>query len=132
MATFSKGVHHTKLEEQTEVHLSHGPTESPIRKRSLVGPSLIPNLTGFSQAVIPSGSSVERHVHPSKYETFFCLKGKGKFIVGRSEESCDEDVEVDLEVGCCITVAPQFWHSVHNTGDVDFVVMYFGVACSPI
>lgn len=127
---FSKGVLLRKLEEQPEIGLSHGPTDSTIRKRTLVGPSLVPNMTGFSQAVMPSGSSVERHVHPSKYETFFCLKGQGKFIVGRTEESCDEDTELDLEVGCCITVAPQFWHSVHNTGDGDLVLLYFGVACS--
>ena len=126
---FSKGAYFSRLNEQPEIGLSHGPTESPIKKRSLVGPSLVPNMTGFSQAVIPCGSSVERHVHDLKYETFFCLKGQGKIIVGCSEETCKEDTELDLESGCCVTVAPQFWHSVHNTGDQELILLYFGVAC---
>ena len=130
MATFTQGFHSSKLEEQPEVTLSHGPTDSPIRKRVFYDSSLVPNVTGFSQAVIPSGSSVERHVHASKYETFFCLNGQGKLIVGQNEEPCGEDHELALEKGCCITVAPRFWHSVHNTGDQDLIVIYFGVACS--
>ena len=125
----AKGIYYSRLSEQPEIGLSHGPTESPVRKRSLVGPDLVPHMTGFSQGIIPPGSSVERHVHPSKYETFYCLKGQGKFIVGSSEETCKDDMEFELEPGCCITVAPQFWHSVHNTGDTDVVLLYFGVAC---
>ena len=128
---FSQGVHFSKLDQQPEVSLSHGPEESPVRKRCLVGPSLVPNVTGFSQAVIPPGSSVERHVHVSKYETFHCLKGRGRFIVGRCESPSDEDQDFELEAGSCITVAPQFWHSVHNTSsDEDLILLYFGVSCS--
>ncbi|KAK2566475.1 hypothetical protein P5673_009997 [Acropora cervicornis] len=130
--TFKMGVYSRKLDEQPEISLSHGPTDSPIRKRTLFGPSLVPNVTGFSQAILPMGSSVERHVHESKYETFFCLKGKGKFVVGKTEETSDEDVELDLEPGSCITVAPQYWHSVHNVADDEGLIMlYFGVACPP-
>ena len=127
---FPNGVFASKLDDQPEITLSYGPTESPVRKKTLVGPSVVPNVTGFSQAVIPAGSFVDRHVHASKYETFLCLGGQGKFVVGRSEETSDEDQEIDLEAGCCITVAPQFWHSIRNTGDEDLTVLYFGVACS--
>lgn len=127
---FSQGVHLSKLDDQPEVKLSHGPTESAVRKRALYGPSLVPNVMGFSQGVIPPGASVERHVHESKYETFYCLKGRGKFVVGRSESPSDEDLNFELEAGSCLTVAPQFWHSLHNTASgEDLVVLYFGIAC---
>ncbi|XP_078366391.1 uncharacterized protein LOC144650558 [Oculina patagonica] len=128
-AAFSQGVHVSKLDQQPETCLSHGPKESAVRKRCLYGPSLVPNVTGFSQGVIPPGSSVERHVHVSKYETFYCLNGRGKIIVGRCESPSDEDLDVEIEAGSCVTLAPQFWHSVHNTAsDEDLILLYFGVA----
>ena len=125
---FDGGSHYRILEELEEIQLSHGPRDSVVRKRSLIGSSTIPHITGFSQAIFPPSSSVERHVHESKFETFFCKEGTGKFVIGAAEQPSAADEVLDLRPGACVTVSPTFYHSIENTGEVDMVLLYFGVA----
>jgi quercetin dioxygenase-like cupin family protein len=105
------------LEKLPEQGVSHDPA---IKKKVLINNREIPNLTGFSGAVLKPGQRVEEHAHETMYEVFYICSGRALFTVnGR---------EVEAVPGDCITVEPKEKHAVKNPFDSDASWLYFGVA----
>ncbi|CAN0043825.1 unnamed protein product [Hapterophycus canaliculatus] len=83
----------------------------------------VPHLMGFTRAVFSPGDEVELHWHTSMDEVFYAAEGKGIIEV--------DGTVVQLTPGTCVHVAAGQKHSLENTGDVDMVLFYFGIAVEP-
>jgi mannose-6-phosphate isomerase-like protein (cupin superfamily) len=104
------------LADTPEERVSHDPE---VRKRVLLRRGDVPRLTNFSRAVLLPGQSARAHRHEEMSEVFFVERGGGLVRV--------EGVERPLAPGVCLAVAPGEEHEIVNTGDVELVLLYFGV-----
>ena len=95
----------------------------PIRKKQLIEPFQIPNLSGFQVAILEPGQKIDLHEHKTMHEIFYIVGGKGVFqINGKHHE---------VSKGTMIHLAPQEIHSItvdENSSDGNLVMAYFGVA----
>ncbi len=97
--------------------VSHNPD---ILKRVLIGPGEVDHLTNFSQATFRPGQVTTPHVHPTMHEIYLVERGTGRLVI--------DDKRVNLSPGVCVVVEAGESHSVDNTGSVDLVLTYFGIA----
>ncbi len=97
--------------------VSHNPS---IRKKVMVRAGNIPNLIYFSRACFPPGAIAGAHSHTDMSEVFFVESGTGTIRINGTDHS--------LEPGYCITVEPYEVHEVINTGTVELILTYLGVA----
>jgi quercetin dioxygenase-like cupin family protein len=93
----------------------------PIRKKQFLEPFKIPNLTGFSVAVMQPGQSVPAHEHENMHEIFYVYKGKATFTVDGVDHVATE--------GTMVHAAPHERHGivVDENESEDLVMAYFGV-----
>ncbi len=85
-----------------------GPGYSPARNQSL------------AEATLPPGASNAAHFHRRSEELYLFTSGRGRLRVG--------DEEREVETGDCAVIPPGRVHQLHNSGDVDLVLI---CACSP-
>ncbi len=97
--------------------VSHNPA---IKKQQMLGNNELDHLLQFSQAVFPAGEIAGAHSHPDMNEIFFILSGTGQMRI--------DGTVVELEAGMCITVEAGEVHEIENSGEIDLVVNYFGLA----
>lgn len=90
-----------------------------IKKRMMIRPGEIPQVTYFSQAVFPPGEIADVHAHDHMVEVFFVVSGSGLIKV--------DGKEYRLDKGTCIAVAPGESHEIANTGKDALVFTYFGI-----
>lgn len=74
----------------------------------------------LAEATIAPGSSTIAHFHRASEELYLVTSGRGRLRVG--------DEEHEVGAGDCIVIPPSQPHQIHNTGNVDLVVV---CACSP-
>lgn len=97
--------------------VSHDPE---ISKRVLLRDGEIPHVTTFAQARFRPGQVCTPHLHPTMIEVYLVESGHGTITV--------EERDQPLEAGMCVVAAAGETHSVANTGEVDLVLTYFGIA----
>lgn len=109
----------SSLHQLPEEAVSHN---AAIRKRVMLRPDDIPQITNFSQASFPPGEIAGVHAHSDMYEVFLVTAGTGEMRVNGQPHS--------LTPGVCIAVEPGEHHEVINTGEQYLVLTYFGVKAS--
>lgn len=97
--------------------VSHNPV---IKKKVMVRRGDVSNLMYFSRARFPPGAIAQAHSHTDMSEVFFVESGTGIIRIS--------GIDYPLKPGCCVAVEPHEIHEVINTGFVDLVLTYFGVA----
>lgn len=107
---------YTNLGQINATGVSHNPS---IRKRVMLGNGDLTNLTNFAQARFAPGDVAAAHSHADMSEVFFVESGSGKI--------CVDGVDVALEPGVCVAIAPHEVHEVSNTGEEELVLTYFGI-----
>lgn len=110
----------TTLDELPNQQVSHN---EAISKRVMIAKGEIENFVYFSQACFPPGELAEAHSHTDMTEVFFVYSGSGEISVNGSVHA--------LLPGVCVTVEPDDVHELRNTGNVDLVLLYFGVRSTP-
>ena len=85
-----------------------GPGHSPARNQSL------------AEATLAPGASTAAPFHRKSEELYLFTSGRGRLRVGGEERA--------VETGDCAVIPPGEIHRLHNTGDVDLVLV---CACSP-
>jgi mannose-6-phosphate isomerase-like protein (cupin superfamily) len=85
-----------------------GPGYSPARNQSL------------AEATLTPGASTAAHFHRESEELYLFTSGHGRLRIGNEER--------EVEGGDCAVIPPGEIHQLHNTGDVDLVLV---CACSP-
>ncbi|MFE4104754.1 cupin domain-containing protein [Almyronema epifaneia] len=108
---------HVSLKTLPEEAVSHNPA---IKKRVLLRSGDLPHLTNFAQARFSPGQLAAAHAHKDMCEVFFVEAGDGIIRINNTD--------YELQVGTCIAVEPGEVHEVINTGAVDLVLTYFGLA----
>jgi mannose-6-phosphate isomerase-like protein (cupin superfamily) len=107
----------TSLTSVPTQSVSHNPE---IKKWVLLDSTDLPHLTNFSQARFAPGQVANGHRHGDMYEVFFVESGTGQMLI--------DGTPYPLEPGTCIAVEPGETHEVINSGTIDLVLTYFGVA----
>jgi mannose-6-phosphate isomerase-like protein (cupin superfamily) len=107
---------YTNLSQIHATGVSHNPS---IRKQVMLENGDLENLTNFAQARFAPGDVAAAHSHADMSEVFFVEAGSGNI--------CVDGVDVALEAGVCVAIAPHEVHEVSNTGEVDLVLTYFGI-----
>ena len=85
----------------------------------MIVPGEIPHLVQFAQSSLVSGEIVTKHKHIDLYEIFFVESGSGIIRIDGKEHV--------IEKGTCITVEPNEYHEVENTGKTALKLTYFAV-----
>jgi mannose-6-phosphate isomerase-like protein (cupin superfamily) len=85
-----------------------GPGYSPARNLSI------------AEATLAPGTSTAAHFHRESEELYLFTSGHGRLRVGEEER--------EVESGDCVVIPPGTIHRLHNSGDVDLVLV---CACSP-
>jgi mannose-6-phosphate isomerase-like protein (cupin superfamily) len=97
--------------------LSH---DAGIEKRVILRSGEVPSVTTFAQACFAPGQETTVHAHQTMYEIYLVESGGGEILVdGRN---------VELTPGVSVIVEPRELHQVRNTGTIDLVLTYFGIA----
>jgi len=104
------------LNELAKLPVSHDPH---LLKKVMVQNGVVPHVTGFAQAIVPSLESVSLHAHSDKWEVFLVESGVGVMTV--------DGQKYPLKPGTCVVIEPDEKHNMANTGKEDLVLTYFGV-----
>jgi mannose-6-phosphate isomerase-like protein (cupin superfamily) len=80
-----------------------GPGYSPARNQSL------------AEATLAPGASTAAHLHRESEELYLFTSGRGRVRVGEEERQ--------VESGDCVVIPPGTIHQLHNTGDIDLVLV---------
>ena len=80
-----------------------GPGYSPARNQSL------------AEATLAPGASTAAHFHRESEELYLFTAGHGRVRVGEEER--------EVARGDCVVIPPSTIHQLHNTGDVDLVLV---------
>lgn len=105
------------LSDTEETTVSHN---AAIRKKMLIQPDEINNLTYFSQAIFPPGEIAHAHCHHDMNEVFFIQSGHGVMTVNGNSFL--------LQAGTCIAINAGEVHELKNEGDEELIVTYFGIS----
>ena len=85
----------------------------------MIAPGEIQHLLQFAQATIEPGEIVAKHKHADLYEIFFVESGNGVIRINDTEHPIKRDMS--------ITVEPDEYHEVENTGDKKLTLTYFAI-----
>ena len=107
------------LPDQNTVHVDK--EGRPIRKKQLIQPFAIPNLSGFSVATLEAGQTVSQHEHESMHEIFYVVSGQAVFTV--------DGIDHLASPGTMVHLAPHEKHHIlaQESPDGSLVMAYFGV-----
>lgn len=106
----------TTLNELPEQSVSHNPE---IKKRVMLTPDELPNITNFSQAIFTPGQTALAHAHETMYEVFYIESGEGKIRINGED--------YPLTQGTCVVVEPKEIHEVINDSQNNLVMTVLGV-----
>ena len=105
-----------QLSDIIEEGVSHDPE---IKKKVMLRPGDLPQLTNFSQAYFLPGQRAVAHSHDEMFEVFLVESGSGIIRV--------EGNEYHLEKGTCVAVQPGEVHEIINSGSEVLTLTYFGI-----
>jgi quercetin dioxygenase-like cupin family protein len=105
-----------KLADLPDQPVSHNPQ---VIKKVMLRQGDLPHLMYFSQARFAPGQLAAAHSHTDMSEVFLVEAGEGIIRIN--------DKSHPLQVGTCVTVEPGERHELVNTGNVDLVLIYFGI-----
>lgn len=111
----------TNLNELPEKSVSHNPE---IKKRVMLTPHELPNITNFSQAIFTPGQCATAHAHDTMYEIFYIESGIGIIRI--------DGEDFPLNKGTCVVVEPKEIHEVVNKGEDNLVMTVLGVVGNAI
>src|SRR5258708_38991940 len=89
------------------------------KKKKLISKGEIDHLVQFAQVTIKAGDVVTEHKHFDLYEIFFVESGNGVIRVNGKEYT--------IEKGMCISIEPNEYHEVINTGRKVLKLTYFAI-----
>jgi quercetin dioxygenase-like cupin family protein len=58
------------------------PTRHGLMKRVILRGGAVPDVTQVAVATFQEGDAVELHAHPTMYELFYVLEGRGEYRIG--------------------------------------------------
>ena len=102
------------MEGEPTAHLSG------LKKVFLKNEDTDSSITQFAYGVFTPGEVCDWHKHPTMIESFFFLKGFGKYYVG-------EEI-VNLKPETFLSIPANTIHKLVNDGEEDLEFVYFGVA----
>ena len=114
--TFEKTGSIFHLEDAEEKSVSHNPS---IKKRTIINNRIVPHLVFMNRAVFKPGDSAPAHNHEDMDEIFYVESGVGSFIINGKNNTVSK--------GGVVYVTTSDVHEVTNNGDVDLVLVYYGI-----
>lgn len=106
----------TTLNQLPEQSVSHNPE---IKKRVMLTPHELPNISNFSQAIFTPGQIALAHAHETMYEVFYIESGEGTIRINGED--------YPLTQGTCVIVEPKEIHEVINDSQNNLVMTVLGV-----
>ncbi len=100
---------------------SWGPTSHPgaMKKVAYTSEQCESTITQIGKGQIPSGQSVEAHIHPTMEEYFYFLQGEGLITLEK------ESFEITLD--SVVQVPANTSHAIKNTGESSLEFLFWGI-----
>jgi mannose-6-phosphate isomerase-like protein (cupin superfamily) len=73
-------------------------------------------------ARVAADGEIPWHVHDTESEIAYVLQGAGLLYSAESEER-DPVAEAPMSRGQAVIIPPELWHSVHNTGTEEMIIL---------
>lgn len=92
-------------------------------KQVMIRKGQVPHMNMFARAVISPGGLVPSNQHADMDEIFHCVGGEGIIVI--------EGVDTVMHRGTTVHVPAGQMHSLHNTGESNLILLYWGVEVEP-